>query len=240
MIVITAHFGDKDPLLDPCTYSDRCSYICYTDREDLKSDVWEIRSLHGSMVWSDSRLQARFVKILAPLHFPCQDILWVDGTMQLRKKPEDFLERLWDHNVLAMPHPHRDSIDEEAEVLHGRYKWPEKFFKEQIASYRRQGFHPEKRGWLTTTGLMAFRKGSTSQILAKTWWDQIKEWGHPRDQMSFDYSAWRSAAKVGLLYGHYRNNPYARYWAHGGKQTKKMRISHCEKEGRKFVNAPNR
>jgi hypothetical protein len=241
MIVLTAHFGDEDPLFDPCTFSDRCRYICYTDREDLASDVWDIRCLHGSLVWDDARLQARFLKIMAPLHFPCKDILWIDGTIQLRKKPEDFLlPHLRQHTVLAMPHPHRDTVEEEAEVLASRYGWDRRPFDKQIASYRRQGWKPERTGWLTTTGLLAFGGTTVSQDLACAWWKEIKEWGHPRDQMSFDFAAWKTGSKVGLLYGHYRNNPYARYWAHGGKRTKKMRISHCEKEGRTFVNAPSR
>ena len=237
MIVLTAHFGDLDPLYDPLVVSDRCKYICYTDREDLRSSVWEVRKLS---LGNDSRMLARRFKIRAPIHFPGREILWVDGTMQLKRKPEDFLKRLWDHTVLAMPHPHRDTIEEEATILSKRHGWPEGPFRRQIASYRNRGWDPKKHGWLTTTGLLGFRRGSTSQMLSARWWKEIEEWGHPRDQMSFDFSAWLVGAKVGLLYGHYRNNPYAKYWAHGGKPTKKMRISHCEKEGRIFVNAPSR
>jgi len=235
MKVLTAHIGDKDPLLEPLEVSDAAEYICYTNRPELKSTVWEVKQLRDPG-WRSTRWPARQRKILAPIHYPHDDVLWVDGTFQLKKKPEDIVyPYLEDYDVLAMAHPHRDSIHEEAEVLHGRHGWDKALLDRQLQVFGR--VMKIFQDHLTTTGLMAFRGGSFCvREFAKKWWELLQEGGHPRDQMSVDFALWLSDVKQGLLYGHYRNNPYAKFWAHGGKETKKMRISLCEKKGRKFVN----
>ena len=45
LTVYTCVFGDYQGLLEPEDHWPDCDFVCFTDREDLASDIWSVRRL---------------------------------------------------------------------------------------------------------------------------------------------------------------------------------------------------
>jgi hypothetical protein len=233
MRVVTAHFGDQDPLLEPLVVEPGVDYLCYTDRDDLQSDAWEmVRFSPGD----GDRELARQVKM------NCLSghgrTVWIDGTYQMKRAPSSLFKALEGYDLLAMAHPHRQDIIEEGEAIVKGHGIQKELVDAQLEAYKTSGF--PLRGplnGLTTTGLLVSSGRPDLARFTDLWAVQLMCWGHLRDQMSVDYCIWRSGIKAGYLYGHYRNNPYVRYWRHGGTLSPLQNIDKCRRPGRRFVNA---
>lgn len=241
MIVYTAHIGDTDPLLEPLVIEEGVKYWCFTDRADLKSDVWKIIriDLGPSNIEPYNirhpRTQARFLKIAEPTRWSEPITIWIDGTYRLLQKPSEIVHHLGDYDMLAMAHPWRDNIiDEGAAIINGHGE-DLTAVDRQIRAYQDAGFNLHSES-LTTTGFLVRRHNKIANRFCRVWWQELQKY-HLRDQMSVDYCAYETCLEIGYLYGHYRNNPYVRYYHHGGTKAKLLDIKNCEAPGRKFVNA---
>ena len=76
----------------------------------------------------------------------------------------------------------------------------------QVKRYMEEGY-PQDNG-LTTNGIM-FRNHKNPSIinLMEDWWLEIKH-NSRRDQLSFDYIAWKNNFKIQYIPGDNRNNQY--------------------------------
>jgi len=96
MAIYTAIYGDYDYLLDPLVVSNKADYICFTDSEDLTSDVWEIR--RKTFPELSSQMSNRKMKILPHKFLSEYDkSIYVDGNIKilddLGKFGSDLLEK---------------------------------------------------------------------------------------------------------------------------------------------------
>lgn len=43
LVVYTTIFGDYDDLIEPGKKYKNCDFVCFTDNENLKLDIWKIK-----------------------------------------------------------------------------------------------------------------------------------------------------------------------------------------------------
>jgi hypothetical protein len=109
--------------------------------------------------------------------------------MQLHARPTEMAARwLARCDVATWTHPERDCTYDEAEacIRHGKDR-PE-VIREHIARIRADGF-PAHAG-LVSAGFMLRRNTPPVQALCEAWWAQLAS-GSIRDQLSFNYAAWK-------------------------------------------------
>jgi hypothetical protein len=208
VIVFTCVLGDTDPLRS-CRATPGVRYLCFADREMNVPPYQIIRYEAGPL---GPRLASRKLKILAdhPALAAADVTLWHDAAYQLHCNPLTLATgALLEHDVVAMRHPHRNRIEDEAAVIARLGYMPRETLTAQIASYRAAGFTDQRA--ITSTGF-CFRRRTPAVLAWQTlWWAEVARWGY-RDQMSVDYALWRTGVTINYIPGHYRDNPHARWF----------------------------
>ena len=208
--VFTARIGVKtDVLRDPRVVDRDVTYTCASDR-DLRSKVWRRLPMAAGLspVMAARRFKIRLHESLpqAKGASPVTCYLWMDAAFRLNISPHLFETLLGDYDVLALRHPDRKSLADEAQILVKRGLAPHAILQQQLTTYRQAGY-PD--AGLTATGLLVRRVSDRVAAFNTRWFAEFSSRGHTRDQMSFDYAAWATGMKVGYLDGSYRENPYA-------------------------------
>lgn len=220
-VVYTAIFGDKDKPQEPKFIPENCDFICFTDG-DLISNSWDIRKVlptEGRPV-----LDAKKYKILPHLFLGDYDFsVWIDGNMLVRGDVNKLLEQhLVNSNIAVYDHSRtkndsRNSVSEEAQALvnmakNGKYKDDPEIIKRQIERYKKEGF-PDKMGLIS--GMIILRKHNEPDVIKsmEDWWREIKNYSY-RDQLSFNYIAWKNKLKFTYIREDSRNNRFFFWTTH--------------------------
>lgn len=210
--VFTTVLGQTDPLRPPTVVNPdrRIKYVCFAD------DVAKVRPPYRYVPYlvdpAQSRLESRRLKILAdhPALERPQVTLWHDAAFQLQSDPAMLVrQHLATHDVLAFKHPHRGCIEDEAEVIARLGYAPRATVEAQAAAYRAAGF--PVRDVITSTGFCLRRMNEAVAAFCRRWWAEVERWTY-RDQMSVDFALWQSHVDVRYIPGHYRDNPFARWY----------------------------
>ena len=212
--VYTAVLGAYDrPLpVEP----DGVDYICFTDDPSLHIPGWRVRSLPAlERPSEDARIRtARSIKLLPHRCLPGYDAwIWIDGNLSL-KMPAAELARsaLAEAEIAAFQYPPpKDCIYQEAQSCIDRCKDDPALIEAHMARYRARGF-PEHAG-LVETGLMARRNTPSVRAFNEAWWQELQE-GSRRDQLSFNYVAWKLGMRYALLPGQIKRSPVVDWKAH--------------------------
>jgi hypothetical protein len=119
MCVYTALIGDYEDLNEQIhTGGSRIPLICLTDDPSLRSDTWQIRPVRTTFEMDPIRSQRIFK--LRPQHYlpEFRFSLYIDNSVLLLDKPENFIEKLpFDSGFCLPSHSHRERvIDEFLEV----------------------------------------------------------------------------------------------------------------------------
>jgi hypothetical protein len=183
-VIYTSIFGNYDELIEPHDVNFRLSYVCFTDNEKLKSDVWDIRVIEPK-VPGDNNRSARYVKINAHEFLPDFDYsMYIDGNMRLLKTP-NILSMLDGYKLVMVGHPTRDCVYKEASICAAIGKDSPEAIASQVQAYREYGF--PNHGGLYETGFHLKRHNDTEVIdRFKCWWEQIETYSF-RDQLSFPF-----------------------------------------------------
>ena len=83
-VVYTALFGEVDKIHDPIGIAnDDALFVCFTDRSDIKSDIWNIVYIEGSA--DSSRMSAKYWKFFGYRSFAKQAkiTIWVDASLKI-------------------------------------------------------------------------------------------------------------------------------------------------------------
>lgn len=162
---------------------------------------WEIRPL----LWSHPicrRRTSRWHKINSHLlPYKHEYSLWLDGSQRIKSVAlfREIVEPLYQRFDLAsFKHPDRVCVYQEMHACAKLNKDNAKLMQRQIDKYRKEGY-PPYNGLVETA--CVFRK-NCPQITEfnRLWWQQIE--GHSyRDQLSFNYAAWRLAQPYGRIPG---------------------------------------
>ena len=164
-LIYTALFGSLDKQLrEPVGEITDCEFLCFTDRDDLKSDTWKIIHEYDipnfftftdvrAFTYTNPRIKARILKTVLPVRIKAFNItnffdkyedqvyIWIDASMQLKQSPIALIEKtMKDADILAFQHPDRRQLEEEA---HAAFKWRGANLERsliQVASCRDRGF----------------------------------------------------------------------------------------------------
>lgn len=203
IVIYTALFGDYDDLKDPSQKFKGCDFVCFTDRANLKSNIWDIR--YVDIRSQKPNVMNRKYKILTHKYFPDHDIsLYVDANIRLVKDPTPLLHKYLSSNNFVLPkHFCRTCIyDEAVECIISKKGDPGEIAR-QIRRYMREGF-PKNFG-LGENGILARRHNKESVIcLMEQWWHEFQV-GSERDQLSLAFVIWKKSMNFSFMNESARN-----------------------------------
>lgn len=220
--IYTSIFGGYDELIEDQFQEEDVDYICFTDRE-LESKTWRI--VKSLPLYEDPNRNAKKYKVLPHRYLQKYDwSVWIDGNIKVRSSIKSLCKgnpyKLFDH-MQVEPFDRRNCIYEEAQAIldFGNINYqrtPEKGIKnwkdnpylivDQIKRYQSEGY-PANNG-LSTTPIMV-RNHNNAEVVVhnEAWWKEIKH-NSKRDQLSFNYIAWKHKLNFQHLVGDSRNNAY--------------------------------
>ena len=203
MIVFTAVFGKTKPLYTPVVRGN-CQYRCYTD-QDITSDFWESIRVERQ---EEPIRASRILKANPGFEVPH---LWIDSNFTLRVDP---LEILKNHPEDVVNFVHRDRVritDEAAEIVRLK-KSPAEPVLRQLSDYWKDGFDTDQNPMveLSCNGVNLKRPTKTGKAFAALLEKQLRIYCH-RDQMAWDYCAWKTGVSMGKFPGTFDRNHYATY-----------------------------
>jgi len=242
IVVYTAIFGGYDRLRDPevSQLPKGVDFVCFTDT-NIQSDVWSIKNVSKPL--PDPTRSARMYKVLAHRFLSEYDVsIWVDGNMIIRGDVHECIKRYLDQYDMAV-YDHgslkkdaRNCVYEEAKVLMSakRPKDDPRLVKSQIKRYAIEGY-PKHNGLLSS--MVMFRKHNTQKVIEamNAWWKEIETYSR-RDQLSFNYIAWKLDFPFCLIKEDSTDNKYFYRNYHHASFFKKMQVVTrmvCSRIGRK-------
>lgn len=232
-VIYTAIFGGKDNLTEPKFIPNGCDFVCFTD-QDFKSNIWEVRKVKPE--FTDPVRNARMYKVLPHKYLSEYDVsLWIDGNLLLRGDINKLIEKyLGKFNLVVFSHNQhtkrwkklfwikntedcRDCLYEELEYLlrigkDGKYKDDPELMKKQVERYRNESY-PEHNGLAVT--MVIVRRHNEKDVIQtmEDWWEEIKN-GSRRDQLSFNYVAWKNNLNFTYIKGDSRKNKWFLHQQH--------------------------
>ena len=195
IVVYTALFGNYDDLIDPIGDYKGCDFICFTDRKDLKSTIWNIKVVDE--IDMPPNLMNRKYKWLPHNYLKEYEIsIYIDSNIVLLQNPIQLVEKYFTQNCLMVlpKHPLRSCIYEEAIACVERNKVRISSLLKQIRFYKKEKF-PNKFG-LGENNIL-FRKHKNQKVihLMENLWTELNKWDTKRDQLSFFYLIWKNQFK---------------------------------------------
>ena len=222
VVVYTAIFGDYDSLKEPRVTPEGVDFICFTDKP-IKSENWEIRVVERGD--DDPTRCARMYKILPHRYLGSYDVsIWVDGNVAVVGDVTEFIETyLRENNMAVYDHAyskHRDktespnpitSLKDQLDHLlkmaeRGRIKDDPEIMKKQVDTYLADGY-PDDQGLLQSTVLLRRHNEEDMKETMEMWWSELKKWSK-RDQLSFNYAAWKTNFAFTYIKENVRNNDF--------------------------------
>ncbi|MFY4816347.1 glycosyltransferase domain-containing protein [Haloarcula sp. AONF1] len=204
LVVYTAIFDDYDVLIDPVVIEPGVDYVCFTNNETLRSDVWEIRNVTPM---TNPALSNRRIKILGHEYLEEYDIsAYIDGNIQILEpiKPlvEDYLSTA---DFSLYKHPEQASVTEEAEACIKQNKAEEGPVRDQLKHYRDAGFPDDQD---LSENRILFRRHHEPEVkeLMWSWWREVSE-RVSRDQLSLMFVLWKHDFEYNLIPHSVRDAP---------------------------------
>ena len=212
-IIYTSVFGGYDEVAKQ--KSDGWSWKCFNEDNSLS-------------LYEDNNRNAKRFKVLP--HRYLQDYeysVFIDGNMSVRGNLDELVDKyLKDSNVAFFNHKNnildsRDCPYKEAQTILDlgnknmkltpergilNYKDNPYLIQEQFTKYSMLGF-PKDKGLIT--GMVILRRHNEADCIEtmEDWWTEIK-YNSKRDQLSFNYCAWKNDLKFNYMDGDSRDNEY--------------------------------
>jgi hypothetical protein len=218
--IYTSIFGGYDDLIDDQFQMDGVDYICFTDR-DIKSKTWKV--VKSTPIYNDSNRNAKKYKVLPHRYLKDYDwSIWVDGNIKvisdIRGTCLGDSYKVYDHTQVF---DNRNCIYDEAQTIlnfgkinserepeRGIKAWKDnpELIVNQMNRYISEGY-PKQNG-LATNPIIIRNHNSTNVVKnMEDWWLEIKH-NSKRDQLSFNYIAWKNNFNFVYLQGDSRKNEY--------------------------------
>ncbi len=202
------------------------AFLDETTNPDRKSKIgdWFVKPVRVEkrrMVESiDPVRAAKYYKVMAHNSFPFAGAdtvkysLWIDGDVRLKRPMQEMIDLyLKDTDIAFFAHPLRDCIYQEQSVCQALALDNPFIMIAQINKYKGLGY-PEHNGLID--GSVILRR-HTPEIakLNEAWWAEIKRYSR-RDQISFNYVAWKLGIKYTVMDGfnHVGSNNFTELLGH--------------------------
>lgn len=212
-VIYTALFGNYDKLVDPEDVCADCDYLCFTDQENIKSNVWSIIVIKDCDL--SANLMNRKYKILPHIYLPSyESSLYVDANVGLKRCPIKLFERLSPCKPFFAPrHPFRNCIYQEAEECYrnGKISYAEML---RLFSFLNSSNYPSNNGLHENNILLRKHNEKNVANLMERWFCFVK--GEcSRDQLSLKYLAWNEGFNIDYLKESSKKpNPYFYFRKH--------------------------
>ena len=213
IVVYTAIFNNYDWLKDPYIVSDGVDYVCFTDSNQLKSDVWKIVVVKEENLTPS--LLNRKIKLLYPYTF-LKDYdysLYVDGSVMIKDNTYVFLQKYLKNEPLLMnfKHPDNDCIFREIENCIKEGKGNAEKLKEQYDVYKKSGM-PEHFGLSDNKIILRKNCEQGSQLMTE-WFEHVCNYSG-RDQVCLSYVLWEHNLQYCFFEEVIEKNLYFETWPH--------------------------
>jgi hypothetical protein len=231
IVIYTSIFGKYDTLPDITYHPPGCDFICFTD-SNIQASGWEV--IKVLPLYSDHTRNAKRYKILPHRYLKDYEIsIYMDGNFSIIKDINELIN-LYLTDTTAAFHDHdknaldsRNCIYQEAEAIlwfgernikvtpdRGvlNFKDNPEIIKKQIKRYI-TNCYPKDMG-LIVGGIILRRHNEKECIhTMENWWSEIKYYSK-RDQLSFNYIAWKTNFKFNYIPHDTRNSEYFLYTKH--------------------------
>lgn len=214
-IVYTAIFGGRDTLVDPKHINPSFKYVCFTDNKKIRSGIWDVR--YYSPVFPDPVMSAKLFKILPQNFFSeFETSIWIDGNMIIAADLAPLLGSIDTKHTLACFDHKASSTDpvgciyDEAAKLLQQIKEGKRPtldpapIEKQVKRLTAEGF-PKQYGLISGNLLVRRHMDDVCIRMMEDWWLEILR-GSRRDELSFNYLAWKNGFAFNYISGDFKNN----------------------------------
>ena len=206
--IYTAIIGDYDQL-QPAGNNPGWDFICFTDQQ-VNAHNWEVFKVESN---TTDVLTARRLKVVGfdELLSDYDLTIWIDGNFMVSHLMDEFIHNYHEGDFTVMKHPGRNCLYQEGMVVADKGKdKPSKVFR-QLWKYKTEGY-PENNG-LLASGILIRNNTERVRDLCNHWWGEIEKHSH-RDQLSFNYSCWKTGVTPHYMDYNYFSNNYFEYDTH--------------------------
>jgi hypothetical protein len=190
-IVYTALYGSVDRLHDPIGIADdNALFVCFTDRESIKSDIWNVIYVESE---HDSRMAAKYWKFFGYKGFSkqAQYTIWVDASVRIVNSLLPLVEDAKSDtsaSMLTFRHPKRD-------CAYSELFWVFAMGKDTVKNLLKTWAFLKRNHYSCGNGLIAgtvlvrrIDMGKNDQLdnLMSEWWKCINIYS-TRDQLTFNF-----------------------------------------------------
>lgn len=204
--VISVNIGGYDNVIENHYPNPGWKYYLITDNKDFKSNFWKVLYV---VPWQNIKKQTRFYKWNSHLVAPGAEYsLYIDANIRVICDLDSLVDKCLDgFDIAKHKHRLRDCLYDEAAVC-------KQFNLDKIGTINRQIRKYKKSGYPAHYGLhegTVILKRNTDSIrkLSELVWREITNGSH-RDQLCFDWCAWKSGVRVGTLPGMIKLYPEAK------------------------------
>ena len=205
IVLYTCMIGEYDDLLEPLVVQRDVDYVCYTNNPKVKSEVFEIRKIR-ELIDNNLTKTARYHKINPHKLFPEYDVcIWMDSNFHQQHDLHEFIERFKSSGkpLGIFKSRFRTCIYAELDACVQYGKDDPDVMKKQVEAFREEGY-PKDNG-LVETGLLIRRHNDPATIaFSEGWWEFVGKQSI-RDQLSFNYVAWKQKLDYELWDHNYKN-----------------------------------
>jgi len=183
-------------------------FYLFIDQDNLLTK-WHKKK--AANLFTDPRRNARYHKLLSHEMFPEYDFtVWIDGSIILKIPADKLVEEMGNADVLVLKHPARNCAYQEAvECLRLCLDFPANLHG--AIAFLRSEQYPEENG-LAETKIIVRRNNETVKKMNELWFYKVTT-GTLRDQVSFNYAAWKTNAKIKYM-PPWTENPWINYVDH--------------------------
>lgn len=202
--VYTCITGTYDVLKDPEVIPANIDFICFTDNPDLTSFIWKFRQIPEELQDLSQVKKQRIVKICPHRYLSDYDVsIWVDGNLDIKADLNEFIADydLDKYHLYSRIHSIRNCVYAEAKEIILLHKDIAENIDPIVERYRHEGF-PEHIGMAETNVILRRHNESDCKKFCQAWAAELLRYSH-RDQMSFNYIAWKMQFPIGYLTKNY-------------------------------------
>jgi hypothetical protein len=200
IVIYTAISGNYDSLKEPKIVSDKCDYVCFTDKP-LKSKVWQLRKFDETL--SDNTRTSRRVKILPHKYFSeYKYSVWIDANIVIKRDIISLIYNLFfkkKEKMALFRHPSkRSSIIDEVNRCIILKKDGKEIMQEQVRNYFNAGFPNIVNEFPATFILFRKHNENKLKLVMEDWWEEVSRYSK-RDQLSLPFVLWKHNFGVYLI-----------------------------------------
>jgi len=185
--------------------------------ENYQSNIWEIRDIKKYLpreYWQlDSNRRAKWFKLHPHKLFGKEydRSIWIDGSVETKQNLGNLAKSINRWGVFK--HFQRNCILEEAYVCAQLGLDHAELMRKQVAYYLTECKYPIRHGLAENTVIIRNHNDRRVKSFCGRWWEEIRMWSK-RDQLSFNYCAWKLHLKYQTLEGTVYQNDWFRVFTH--------------------------